>query len=425
MKIAFLVGKFPSISETFVLDQITGLIEGGHTVDIYAEYDPEEGIIQENVKKYGLEEKVCYYKPTSVPGKFLKLTKSIISNIVKNPRKFLTFANKYLIQRFFLKRPLNVSRDQWIQIWQHLKWMYLLDTNLIRKNYDIVHCHFGDNGILGAYLKEWGLKSKLVTTFYGYDLSNFPKTQPADVYSLLFESADLIIPICEFFEKKLVKMGCSENKIKIHHLGVDLERFSKISNEIKGDSNVITLLSIGRFIEKKGMSYSIKAISKLIKKHPQISLLIVGDGPLRNSLHNLAHRLNLKQNIKFLGYLDRDGLKQAYEKAQIFILPSITGKDGDTEGTPTVLLEAQAMRLPVVSTFHAGIPELIEDEVSGYLVPEKDIEELATAIEKLILDEELRQRMGNAGYKKVDKDFNIKKLNLQLIEFYQTLILEK
>ena len=123
-----------------------------------------------------------------------------------------------------------------------------------------------------------------------------------------------------------------------------------------------------------------------------------------------------------MGALEQDEYLKIYQEARIFVLPSVTASKGDEEGTPVVLMEAQATGLPVISTFHSGIPEVVIHGKSGFLVPEKDVDALAERLEYLIEHPEIWPEMGKEGRKFVEKKYDIKKLNQQLVEIYQDLL---
>jgi colanic acid/amylovoran biosynthesis glycosyltransferase len=175
-------------------------------------------------------------------------------------------------------------------------------------------------------------------------------------------------------------------------------------------------------VEKKGVEYTLFALSRLLEEHKKIKYLIAGDGPLRDQLEKLSIELNLAEYVEFMGAVNDEEVKTLLQEAHVFVLPSITAQDGEQEGTPTVLVEAQACGLPVISTFHSGIPEMIVDGSSGFLVPEKNIDALAEKIEYFIDHPEAMLEMGSYGRKLVDDNFNVRKLNQKLVDIYSQLV---
>jgi len=397
MKIEFIVGGFPTLSETFILNQITGLLDFGHDVEIFAKTNPNDKKIHHDVEKYRLMERVHYtYIPHNKVKRILKAIFLIIKNFHKAPLKILKSLNVFK----YGKEALS------------LRLLYLL-IPFLDKNFDILYCHFGSNGIFGTYLKEIGINGKLVTTFHGYDMSSFIISNGDNVYKKLFLNGDLFLPISDYWKRKLIRLGCNEKKIIVHRMGINLEKF-KFSERRKQSEEPIKILTIGRLVEKKGHEYAIQAIAKIIKKYKNIEYII--------KLEDLISELGIESYIKFLGSVEQNEVLKLYQQAHIFILPSITARNGDQEGIPVVLMEAQATGLPIISTYHTGIPEVVVDGKSGFLVPEKDIDALANKLEYLIEHPELWPEMGRYGRKYVEEKYDIKKLNQKLVEIYQNLI---
>ncbi len=262
--------------------------------------------------------------------------------------------------------------------------LFYLVFSFLGKKFDLIHCHYGFNGTLGVYLKELGFGNKVVTTFYGYDLSQFIAQYGNEVYKDLFLKGDLFLAISEFFKEKIIRLGCPKDKIAIHRLGTDLELFQYCPRG-KDIREPAKLLTVGRLAEKKGHEYAIKAVAGLIKKGRRINYIIAGDGPLKEALSSLVSQEGISKYVAFIGPCTRDKIIGLYNEADIFILPSVTSTAGDTEGVPVVLMEAQASGCPVISTFHSGIPEVVIDGESGFLVPERDIETLSEKLEYLLV----------------------------------------
>ena len=408
MKIAFIVGGFPTLSETFILNQITGLLDMGYDVEIFAQFNPQERKVHADIEKYQLMRRVHYFNiPHNKIKRILKAIFLIIKNFHKAPLKILKSLNVFRYGKTALS----------------LRLLYTL-IPFLDKKFDIIHCHFGPNGIIGAYLKEIGISGKLITTFHGYDMSTFIVNNGNNVYEKLFLNGNLFLPISDYWKRKLIRLGCDEKKIIVHRMGIDLKKF-KFSERIKQPGEPIKILTIGRLVEKKGHEYAIRAIAKVVKKYRNIEYLIAGDGPLRNKLEGLVQELGIEKHVKFLGAIEQNEVLKLYQQAHIFVLPSITASNGDQEGIPVVLMEAQATGLPVISTYHTGIPEVIVEGKSGFLVPEKDVDALAERLEYLIEHPEIWPEMGRYGRKFVEEKYDIKKLNQKLVEIYQKLIEEK
>lgn len=384
MRIAFVVGPFPLLGETFIINQITGLLDLGHDVEIFAEWNPlprySQGMLHSDVSEYQLLRRVHYF---GLPRESIKL---------HVPHEL---ANRYSSFRLF--------------------------DLFKRRSFDIVQSHFGPYGILAIRLKQRGIPGKYVTTFHGYDVNSYPNIKGGDIYKVLFRDGDLFTANTNFTKQRLVELGCEEKKIVVLPVGLKMESF-RLRARLIGTKERVRILTVGRLVEKKGHEYAIKAIGKIAARHGDVLYTIVGDGPLMGRLKRLVAELKLQGNVEFLGALEDDQLSNVYEQAHIFVLPSVTASDGDREGQALVLQEAQAKGLPVVSTLHDGIPEGVLDGESGLLVPEKSVDALAAAMQYLIDHPALWPVMGKNGRKFVEARYDSRIVNRKLIDSYTSLL---
>lgn len=414
MRIAYIVSCFPSLSQTFILNQITGLIDQGHVVDVYADSTSKTDTkVHQDVLDYNLLDSTYYFSRPE--HRIAEVLKGILIVLVESARntKFLRLALQY--SRYGGKEA-SLSK---------LKYIYIAKELIDKPRYDVIHCHFGPNGIKGAMIKKMLFPTTtLVTAFHGYDLTRHLSSEN-NLYSQLFKMGDFFLPISEHWKQYLIDLGCDPRKIKVHHMGVDVSRFT-VSQHVAFEKN-IRLLTIARLCEKKGVEYSIRAVKKIkaICPHVEFEYLIIGEGPLRPVLQKLIEELGLEQNVKLLGWRRQDEIVALLSQSQILLAHSITATDGDQEGIPVVLMEAMAIGLPVVSTWHSGIPELVMDGSSGFLVPEKDVEAMAEKLMLLINEPTLRTEMGLEGRKYVKENFNVHALNHQLSGLFQELVMKR
>ncbi len=182
------------------------------------------------------------------------------------------------------------------------------------------------------------------------------------------------------------------------------------------------VLTVGRLVEKKGLQYSIRAVAKVLAGHPHVRYDIVGDGPLRCDLETLIRKLGVERNVTLLGARDGLDVQRRMAEAHIFMLSSVTASDGDQEGTPVSLLEAQACGLPVISSRHSGIPEIVGDGRSGHLVPEGDVDGLADRLLSLVEHPKRWAEMGRRGRRHIEEHHDIRRLNEQLVGLYEEAI---
>ena len=393
MKIAYVLPMFPKLSESFILNEIVELLKKGHDVRIFSMHGPMEDVMHEEVDAYGLLQRTHYFRRNQI--------------FAVNFFKLLKYFLKALVQDLY---NLKISKSR---LKQDLKLAYFA-TIMEEKNIELIHAHFGVIGNYSIRLRQL-LKKPLIVSFYGFDAAIADST----TYAELFKSEKVITVLSNDMKKDLIRLGCSEKKLIIHHLGVDLNKFS-YNERHTNPSEKIKFLCVGRFVEKKGIIYAIKAFSKLLLEHKNIELRIIGDGEMRKEIENLIHDLEIQNEVILLSSLPHSKVIEEMHSSHIFILPSITAGNGDKEGTPTVLMEAQATGMPVISTYHAGIPEVVIDGKTGYLVKEKDVNSLYKKIDYLIEHPELWNELGKNGRKHIEEKYNISKQVAILEEIYKS-----
>jgi colanic acid/amylovoran biosynthesis glycosyltransferase len=408
MKIAFIVNEFPSLSETFVLNQITGLLDKGQEIEIFARRRGNMQKVHNEIYRFDLIKRTTYFLP--IPrNRFLR-----------------AFEGIFLIARYLPRCPGSVLNSlnffRFGKLAASLILFFQSIPFLNKGPYDVIQCHFGQNGNLAVILRNIGaLSGKIVTTFHGFDLTSYIKKFGPKSYEYLFEKGDLFLPISARWKNRLIALGCTKNKILVHRMGIDIGKISSKKHKNKDDI-LIRILSVARLVEKKGIYFGVEAVAKIIKKNTNIEYLIVGDGPLKNDLIDQINRLNLNGNIKLLGSMEHEKIIELMHSSDIFLAPSVTSNSGDQEGIPVVLMEAMAAELPVISTYHSGIPELVSNGINGFLVKEYDVYALTEKIERLISYPQIAKHFGLEGKKKVIKDYDINKLNRRLLDLYIELI---
>lgn len=268
-------------------------------------------------------------------------------------------------------------------------------------DYDIVMFQLGHK--LTNIRKSHQYKGKIVVCLRGYDITGFLREYP-HAYNEYFNVCDLFMPVCEYFKSILMREGCPRDKIIVHHSAIDCSKFKFKKRQLPRQGN-LNIVSAGRFVEKKGFAYSIRAVAHLIKQLPQIKYTVIGDGMLKKKYKKLIKRLQAKNNIKLDGWHAHDEYIAILDKAHIFIAPSIIAENNDQEGIPNVLKEAMAMGVLVIATNHAGNPELIEDNVSGFLVQERNIEQISQAIKYIFDNAERWPSIQEAAVEKIKKEF--------------------
>ena len=237
----------------------------------------------------------------------------------------------------------------------------------------------------------------------------------------LIQHARFVVTVSDFnreYLNKLMDNHCCKGNIYRLYNGLDLELFSPAP--LSHEPGLI--VSIGRLVPKKGMSYLVEACAALRDRNVIFRTVIIGDGEERVPLERLIKRLALEQQVTLVGALVQSDVIATLSRANLFVLPCIVSNDGDMDGLPTVILEAMAIGIPVISTRLAGIPEMIHHQINGMLVEQKQVKELADAIQTLLESNELRIIFRNQSFKHMEEHFNLRKNVAQLREWFTAVI---
>ena len=288
----------------------------------------------------------------------------------------------------------------------------------------MIHAHFGPSA-LNIFPLCKRLNLPLLVTFHGYDMSSLlsDKTYFSNLKELFNYEYTYIISVSKKMAEILGKIGANSSRIYTHYIGVPMNDFKFIKRKsIKekiANKEKIEFLQVSNFVEKKGHEYTILAFKKFISKFPNSRLTLGGDGPLRANIEILCENLDIGRKVKFLGKISKREVIEEMKEADLFLHHSVTAKNGDKEGIPTVIMEAMAMGLPVISTYHSGIPELIDDGINGFLVEEKDVDGYVGAINKII---ECDHEMGEKSFQTINNNFNLNVQNKKLVEIYKEIL---
>ncbi len=270
-----------------------------------------------------------------------------------------------------------------------------------------IHVHHGTLAPPFQFLKEkHGLP--LFVGFRGNDATAYPKKDREYRRHLrkLFEVGDRFFPVCEHLKKEIVQLGCPEDRIRVLYGGVDLGRFAFRPRTLE-DGKKIRFLAVGRFVEKKGFDDLIRAFAEVKRRREMAKLVLIGQGPCEAQYRKLIKKLGLERDVKIKAWVDYRAIQELYYRSHVFCAPSVTDAEGNQEGIPNTLKEAMATGMPVVSTTHAGIPELVDSSVSGLLVSERSPAKLAEAMIWLAEHPEQWKELGGNARKKVERDFNL------------------
>lgn len=277
-----------------------------------------------------------------------------------------------------------------------LKFLKQLSIKVILVEYGI-HAH----SLLPLLKKS---KVPFVVHFHGYDATQKNVLKQTNQYKDVFKSVSKVVAVSKVMEQKILNLGCPQEKLVYNVYGPRPEFLTITPNFSKKQ-----LIAIGRFTDKKAPYYTLFAFKEVLKTVPEAQLLMAGDGALLNTCKNLVHYWQMENNVTFLGVITPDTYQKLLQESIAFVQHSITAANGDMEGTPLSILEASAAGIPVISTIHAGIPDVIINEVTGLLCEEHQVEVMAQHMITLLSNESLAKQMGEAGKKNIKKHFTLER----------------
>lgn len=292
---------------------------------------------------------------------------------------------------------------------------------------DIVHAHFAVDALYALGYSQ-RIDVPLISTLHGFDVTTSRRNlllskSPTWINYALFSGrlkrkGDCFLCVSDFIRNKAIEAGFDEQKLIVHRIGIDVDKYQIDANVHKER----TIIHVGRLVEKKGTEVLIDAINRIKDKLQGYQLHIIGDGPLRNLLSEKIRRLELGKHVKMLGEMPHAEVMNKIKSSAFAVVPSIEAKSGDSEGLPTVIMEAAAYSLPVIGTYHAGIPEAIIDDVTGYLVKERDADSLAERILALIESDKSIAELGASGRGLMEREFNLSSQTGKLEQIYSSLL---
>jgi colanic acid/amylovoran biosynthesis glycosyltransferase len=285
-----------------------------------------------------------------------------------------------------ISSPITKRSPRW---WKHTAtetltgrspWHRTAEKSLRHVGPSLLHAHFG-HVAYGLLPIKKRLNLPLVTSFYGYDMSVLPRQAKwRDRFSRLFAEGDLFLVEGPCMRQRLVELGAAPEKVAIQRIAINPDNYPSWK-----PSSQPTVLFVGRFTEKKGLLNALRAFDSVRKRRPELTLRVIGDGEEREAAQILIREKGMNGDVVFLGMRSHSDVIQELAAAHVLIHPSMTATNGDTEGgAPTVLLEAQAIGVPIVSTLHADIPNVARSPRGIFLSPERDVISLANYLESAL-----------------------------------------
>lgn len=386
-KICFFLGIFPKLSETFVIKQMEGLQALGHEIHVLC--DSIEAPAQIDL--------------TAEPMKSFLANTKYKSDILKHMDPVIE------------KMPWRLRQKA-------KNFCYTQGAKKLNQ-YDAVIAHFGWQGLeLAEYAAKNIFDVPFVTFFHGYDVSVPMHEGMLGKYKPLFNHGDSLLCVNHVYKQALIDAGAHPQNTTVHRMGIDCAdiRFVKRSRSPEG----LKFISVSRLVEKKGIETAIRGLASLNEQRPDIawSYTIIGDGPLMEPLTALAQSLNVADKIDFMGAQSHNTVKARLAESDIMLLPSVKASNGDMEGIPVALMEAMASGLNVISTYHSGIPELITDMETGFLIAEHDFKDMANKVIWAYDNPAACVDIAVQARKVIEAEFDNTKLNEQLSQHIEMLL---
>lgn len=403
MRVALFAGKFPALSETFVIRQALSILNGRHDISVISS-DVGDGDVQHaEYLRSTLSDRVSYIRG-------------------ERPSRFALVTSMLLVLGYSL---LSVrSRHVFVTILMAAKagcWSSVIDLLVcFRKfragsgfgKFDFIIAHFGPIGVRTHYLKLAGyIEGPISVVFHGADMSEYHTIKKYKRgYESLFSSGALLLPISKYWKNRLMSWGADERNIEVLRMGVKLPE--TLDDRIrKPVERPLRILSVARFTEKKGLKY---ALSGFLSSNIEAVYSIIGSGPQEPELRKLAEEAGEGKRVRFLGKCTQEEVFAALDETDVFLLPSVTATSGDMEGIPVALMEAMSRGVLVIATDHSGIPELVVDGTTGFLVPERDPEAISEVLNRIDSGKDDIFALRTNALATLRQDFDADKLDQQL-----------
>ncbi|MEI6350326.1 MAG: glycosyltransferase [Verrucomicrobiota bacterium] len=304
---------------------------------------------------------------------------------------------KHFVEKYIHKMPALRYRG----------YMDVLSDLLNRRPADLMHVYFGHTGVhLLPFLQAWNRPA--IVSFHGADVMlREDRPRYARLMRQMLEQVPLVLARSTSLTKRLEAIGCPPEKIRLNRTGIPLNDYPLAQRPMPADGEW-RFVQACRLIPKKGLRCALEAFARFHRQFPKATFTIAGEGPMKGELETLAGELGISGAIHFPGFLAQPDLAGLYRCSHVFLHPSEVTQDQNQEGIPNSMLEAMATGLPVVATLHGGIPEAVQDEATGFLVPERNTEALAAALRRITEAPERLQIMGRRASESVRAEFEQK-----------------
>ncbi|MHC5111963.1 MAG: glycosyltransferase family 4 protein [Planctomycetota bacterium] len=388
MKIGYLLRMYPRFTQTFVANEIMELESQGADIGIFSLRLPNEGIFHESCSR--VRARASY----AAQGESVRLTGLLKSHW----RLWRKYKDKYRANGRLCFQHKGVSWSQIDQAAQLIRWY--------RKNkLAHVHVHFGTDEATVALLANGLADLPYTMTLHAFDI--FRHGVDRELLTKKINASRFTITVSEYNRRYLLKTlpGVNPEKIRVNYNGIDLARFR--ATEV--DRQPMSVFAVGRLIEKKGFIHLVRAVGRLREAGMDVICRIAGEGREEPVLRREIKRLKLDKQVELLGRVRQTEVAEYLKRAACFVLPCVEARDGNVDALPTVLLESLASGCPTVSTSVSGVPEIIDSEQHGLLVPPENDAALAEAIQRILADAKVAESFAERGRCRAEERFDISK----------------
>lgn len=378
MNVLYYLAEFPKLSESFILNELYELERRGHTVVVFALSDPDEDIVHREYDE--LDIRIQYADTLDYTDVIdLASTKVVHPNILKNA----------LFRASPETHGVALHRSK-----QCIDFVNELDFDI-----DIVHTHFATLRTFPARYVSAYYGVPCTATVHAYDLYEEPnRKQLAHVLGRF----DHVVTVSEYNRRHIRTRITDATPISVVRAGIRPDKFEPTT-----DGDDTRILTVSRFVTKKGLPYAVEALSKIADQFPGITYHMIGSGPTTDEVRERIRECGLTDTVELLRNVDDERLLTEYDRASCFVLPSVVAESGDRDGIPVALMEAMSMETPPISTEVSGIPELVDHQENGLLTDPRDSDALADALRSMLSDPDKQRRFGRAARRKVEREFNI------------------
>lgn len=404
LKVAYIMSRFPKLTETFILYEMLAMENQGIQVEVFPLLREKTEVMHPEARRFV---EAAHYQPfISLP-----IIRANFHFLWNKPRT-------YLATLWDLLRANWGSFNFFTGVIGIFPKVVLFARQMQAAGVNHVHAHFASHPAAAGFIIH-----RLVGIPYSFTAHGSDLHRDRHMLREKVAEADFVAAISDY-NRELILSECQgehADKVRVVHCGVDTQVFQARSHKTpfeKGE-NPFMILCVGTLHEVKGQPYLIEACRLLQERGHSFECHFVGDGPDHESLKELVQKAGLSGKVRFHGRLTRDQIARLLLDADVLTAPSVPTRDGRREGIPVVLMEAMGSGVPVIASNLSGIPELVNNELTGLLTPPRDANSLADALERYLRDPDLRSRLGNAGRVKVVEEFDLNKNAAKLAEHFQ------